>query len=216
MLVHLSIALGPLAVYFVLMGLINLIRRPFVTTGARDTAALGVAISGFIAVGPMDLFLPESTANQFGALAWVLLFLLYSMSVTLLVLLMRPRIVIYNIAPDQLRPVLAKVASELDGESRWAGEALTLPELGVHMFVELVGATRHAVLAATGPRQDFGGWRKLELALTEALRQSRSASNPAGYFWMLLGVTLVTIVMSVWFVSDPATVKQALRSILRM
>ena len=42
---HVIIALGPLAAYFVLLGLLNLSRRPLVTTGARDVAALEVALT---------------------------------------------------------------------------------------------------------------------------------------------------------------------------
>ena len=55
---HLSIALGPLAVYLLLLGFVNLSTRPFVTTGARDVGALGLAIAGLIVAGPMELFLP--------------------------------------------------------------------------------------------------------------------------------------------------------------
>ena len=43
---HLCIALGPVARYFLLLGSINLSRRPFVTSGTRDAAALGIAIVG--------------------------------------------------------------------------------------------------------------------------------------------------------------------------
>ena len=56
---HLSIALGPLATYLMVLGVVNLSIRPFVTTGSRDTAALGLAISGLAIAGPMELFLPE-------------------------------------------------------------------------------------------------------------------------------------------------------------
>ena len=58
---HLCIALGPLAVYLLLLGIINLMPRPFMTSGARDTAALSIAISGFVVAGPMELFLPGSS-----------------------------------------------------------------------------------------------------------------------------------------------------------
>ena len=63
---HLAIALGPLAVYFLLVGMINLSSRPLVTTGARDAAALGVGLSGLVFAGPMELFLPEDAAIHFG------------------------------------------------------------------------------------------------------------------------------------------------------
>ena len=88
---HVSIALGPLAVYFCLLGCLNLSRRPLITTGPRDTAALGVAISGLVLVGPMELFLPDAAAVEFGWKVWVLLLTLYGLGLTLIVLLMRIR-----------------------------------------------------------------------------------------------------------------------------
>lgn len=214
-LLHLSIAVGPLAVYLLLLGLLNLSRRPFVTTGARDTAALGIAISGLVAVGPMELFLPESTANRFGGYAWLLLFTLFSLCLTLLILLMRPRIVIYNVSPDQLRPILAQVVGELDREARWAGEALTLPQLSVHLCLESNGLTRNAQLVATGPRQDYGSWRKLEMALQDAMQNLRGRRNPVGYAWLVSGLVLVGLVTRI-FAADPVAVKEALRGMLRM
>ena len=65
---HFCIAVVPLAVYLLMMGLLNLRRRPFVTTGARDAATLGIGVIGFVIAGPMELFFPEGAASQFGAL----------------------------------------------------------------------------------------------------------------------------------------------------
>ena len=42
---HFCIAIAPLAVYLLLLGVMNLRGRPFVTTGARDAAALALAWS---------------------------------------------------------------------------------------------------------------------------------------------------------------------------
>ena len=56
---HLCIALGPLTVYLMLMGLINASRQPFVTSGARDVFSLALSISGLIMIGPLRLFVPE-------------------------------------------------------------------------------------------------------------------------------------------------------------
>src|SRR5262245_47168231 len=103
---HLTLALTPLAVYLLLLALLNVGRRPFVTTGGRDLLTLAVGLSGFIAAGPMELFMPMAAANQFGAYVWLLLLTLYVLSVLLAVLTMRPRIVIYNCTLEQLRPAL--------------------------------------------------------------------------------------------------------------
>ena len=63
---HICIAFGPLAVYLLLMGLINALRRPFITTGARDLFSLSIALSGLVMVGPVNLFVPASALSVFG------------------------------------------------------------------------------------------------------------------------------------------------------
>ncbi len=211
---HLSIALGPLAVYLLLLGFINLSTRPFVTTGARDVGALGLAIAGLIVAGPMELFLPEAATHRFGGYVWLLLLAFYGLCLTLLVLLLRPRLVIYNVNPDQLRAVLAEVVTELDADARWAGDSLVLPKMGVQLHVELSRVTRNVQLVAAGQRQSFPGWKRLEIALAKVLHQTAASPNPFG-FGMLAGGILLICLLTYRMVSDPATVVQGLDEMLR-
>jgi hypothetical protein len=211
---HLSIALGPLAVYFLLLAFVNLSNRPFLTTGARDTAALGMAIVGFIVAGPMELFLPAAATDRFGGYVWLLLLAFYGLCLTLIVLLMRPRLVIYNANPEQLRSILAEVVSKLDSEARWAGDSLVLPKLGVQLHVELFGAMRNVQLVSAGPKQSFAGWKRLEMALAQVLRETKSSPNPHGFAMMGLGLLLIGV-MTYYMLSDPTTVVQGLDEMLR-
>ncbi|MDA1052069.1 MAG: hypothetical protein O3C40_16510 [Planctomycetota bacterium] len=212
---HLCIALSPLSVYLLLLGVINLSRRPLVTNGARDAAALGVGISGFVVVGPMELFIPEATILRLGVFVWVLLLAFYAMCLTLFVLLMRPRLVIYNIRPDQVRPMLAELVNELDRESRWAGESLIIPNLGVQLHVEASAGMRNVQLIAAGAHQNYEGWHRLEKTLSSSLRQVQSVRNPYGFslvFFSLLMIGTVTF----WLVQDADTVAHSLREMLRL
>lgn len=209
-----GVALGPLAVYFLLLAFVNLSRRPFLTTGARDVAALGTAIAGLIAIGPMELFLPAAASTRFGGVAWVLLLIFYALCLTLTVLLMRPRLVIYNTNPEQLRSILAEVVSRLDREARWAGDNLVLPELGVQLHVEIFGAMRNVQLVSTGPKQNFAGWKQLETALAEVLRETKASPNPYGFGLLTLGLLLVLIV-AYCLISNPTVVVQGVDHMLQ-
>lgn len=211
---HFCIAMCPLAVYLLLMGGINLSGRPFLTTGARDTAALGVAIAGFVAAGPMELFLPSAAAARFGAFVWLLLLSFYGLCLTLVVLLHRPRLVIYNVTVDQLRPALAGVVAELDKEARWAGDCLVLPNLGVQLNLEPMAMLRNAQLVAAGPRQSYVGWRQLELALSKALRSTERATNPYGFILVICGLVIVGAITS-WIALDREGLAQSLAEMLR-
>ena len=212
---HLAIALGPLAVYLLLLGGINLGVRPFVTNGARDAAALGVGIGGLVVAGPMELFFPETVAFHMGAFVWTLLLSLYALCLTLFVLLMRPRLVIYNISRDQLRPLLANLVAELDRDARWAGESLMLPRLGVQLYVECSPAMRIVQLVSCGSQQNYDGWRRLERALSSALRQTPRVRNSLGFTLIGLGALLIVLVTAL-LVQDADAVAQSLVEMLRL
>ena len=130
------LAVGPLAIYLMMLGIIDLARRPVVVSGARESAALALAVSGFVVVGPMQLFMPQVAAARFGPLVWLVLLGLYALGVLLWILLSKPRLVIYNIDAEQMRAVLSDVARRFDHEASWAGDCLLLPTLGVQLTIE--------------------------------------------------------------------------------
>ncbi len=213
---HICIALGPLAVYLLVIGSVNAARRPRVTTGARDLAALGLGILGLIVVGPMALFFPEDAAAELGGvwLVWLLLVALYGLGVLLVLLLMRPRLIIYNTSPDQLRPVLGRVVEALDDEAIWAADSLILPTLGIQFHLEPFGPMRSAQLVSSGPRQSHAGWRRLEQALAAELRETRSARNPFAFVLISSGLVMLAFV-TLSVARDPQTIAQSLQEFLQ-
>lgn len=211
---HLCIALGPVAIYFLLLGGINLSRRPLVTTGTRDAAALGIAIGGFVVAGPMELFLPETAAVRMGFWVWPTCIAFYILCLSLAVLLMRPRIVIYNVTVEQLRPSLADIVLRLDSESRWAGDSLVMPNLGVQLTVESQGLMKNVQLAAAGTEQSFQGWRLLESELAATLRSAKGTRNAYGMLFVLAGMFLATTLI-LWLSSDPQRVALEWNEMLR-
>jgi hypothetical protein len=212
---HALIALGPLAIYFLVLGWINLAPRPTVVNGMSDTAALGVALAGLMMAGPLELFLPEAAANVFGWMIWPLLLAFYFLCVTLYVLLMRPRLVIYNVTGEQLRSVMAEVIAQLDPDARHAGECVNLPNLGVQLHWEALPAFRNIQLQSAGGEQHQGGWRELEKALRERLRNLRGSPNPYG-FSLVGGAVLMFSCMLWWLISRPAEIQELSRDMFRL
>ncbi len=212
---RLSLALGPLAIYLLLLGAINLSRRPLLVTGGRDFIVLGLAVSGLVIIGPMELFFPIMAASVYGAVVWGLLIGLYGMCLILVVLVLRPRLVIYNISSEELRPILSQLLVEMDPEARWAGDSVVLPNLGVQMRMELVVSTRNVSLIANGPRQDSAGWNRLERELSAALRQVEVARNPRALSLVLASFLLAgSIVYAV--TRDPQSLAQALFDVVHL
>jgi hypothetical protein len=212
---HVCIALGPVAMYLLVLGAINLSPRPFLTTGTRDLATLGIAISGFAVAGPMELFLPVRAIGFWGpAITWGLMFGIYVLGLLLVVLTLRPRLVIYNATSDQVLQVLDELVKRLDPLASWAGHSLSLPNLGVHLHVEPLHLLRNVQLVSAGPIQNFAGWRQLEMELGTALRSVQGARNPAGFCLMTVGLSLV-LAITFWLSRDPSGVQQAFNQMLR-
>jgi len=172
--------MAPLAVYLLVLAAFNFSRRPVVVSGTRDLAALGLAIVGLLLVGPIELLLPQLPSEITGYV-WLILLLIYALTLTLGVLLLPPRIVVYNASLDQIRRVLSEVVNDLDSESRWAGGSAALPKLRVEFFLDDHPTVRNVSLVATSSPQSFAGWRMLEKALRTQLRETvESAPNACG------------------------------------
>ncbi len=209
---RLCLALGPVAMYLLLLGAVNLSRRPLLISGARDAAVLAVAVSGLVIVGPMELFFPFEAAVKIGPFVWGLLLMLYAMCVVLWLLLLRPRLVIYNISADKLRPILADVVSEADPDARWAGDGLAIPALGVQLYLDNFTALRSVSLVSAGGRQSHAGWRQLEVALAAALSREDVGRNPRGL--SLLSAGALCIIAIVWAIArNPEAVAGSLLDI---
>ena len=198
---HFCIAIVPLAVYLLMIGYLNFGGRPFVTTGARDSAALGIGLVGLVVSGPMLLFFPESAASHFGNWVWAMLLAFYGLFVSMFVLLMRPRIVIYNITEEQLRPILTSVAMELDPKSRWAGDSLLIPSRKVHLHLEPANWLKNIQLTSGGNHQSFDGWRLLEVGLKEKMKDYATGPNLIAFPLIVMSLVLA-VTSAAWMFID--------------
>lgn len=210
---RLAIALVPLAAYCLLLAMVNARRRPFVTTGGSDLAALGGALSGLVLVGPIELFRPETASAEFGGYVWLFLLVFYWLWVWLAVLVARPRLVVYNVSAEQLRPVLAEAARQVDAQARWAGDSLSLPTLGVTLHMESFDVMRHASLKSSGAKQDLAGWRRLSAELRNQLATLRVRRNPRSLGFTLLACGLIALSI-LHMLNAPREVAQAAQEML--
>ncbi len=210
---RLSIAVLPLVSYGLLLGIINARKKPFLTSGGADLATLGMALSGLMFVGPIELFRPEAAAAEFGSYVWLFLLVLYWLCIWLAILLARPRLVIYNISSEEIRPVLAEAARSVDPQARWAGDSLSLPTVGVQLHLESFDVMRHVSLVASGAKQDLAGWRQLAELLAKRLESFPVNANPR---W--LGIVLFAVIMLVTslvhMLNHPQQISQAMQEIL--
>ena len=212
------IALGPLALYLLVIGVINVSRRPFVTTGSRDLAALGVGVSGLVLIGPIELFTSTSLALSLGIMYWVLILGLFASGCLMAVLHVRPRLVIYNTTPSQLSTPLIEAAKEMDSEAHWAGETLVMPAWNTQLTLEPFSVLRNVSLVPTGESLSPTLIRYLEAGLRFRLSENDvkvDAASRSGIGFALLAAGLaMTVMMIAFWVQDPKAVTQGIMEML--
>ena len=108
---RLAIALVPVAAYVLLLGLdqcaaaaVSHLRRQRPDGAGRRAFRLDVRR----AAGAVS---PEAATREFGNYIWLFLLVFYWLWLLLVVLLSRPRLVVYNISMEELHPVLAETAA---------------------------------------------------------------------------------------------------------
>ena len=208
-----AIASVPVAAYLFVLAIVNLRRRPFLTSGGSDLATLGAALSGLAFVGPLDLLRPEAATAEFGNRIWLVLLAFYWLWVLLVVLIARPRLVVYNASIEELHPLLAEAATRLDPDSRWAGNGLNIPHLGVQVHLESFDLMRNVSLVASGSHQNLDGWRRLARELAAALRLVRVKPNPRGVGFLVAALLLMAVsLLQLW--NHPMELAYAVEEVL--
>lgn len=187
-------AFVPLGLYLLVVGGAHLRRRPVAIAGGWDWTLLGAAVAGLMVVGPLALLQPAM-----GNAPWtvILLLMLFVLLVALGALVSRPRLVIYNITPDQLRPLLADVVTALDASARWAGNTAAMPQRQLEVRVDGHGPWRTVSLIAGGDRPGAEGWNELCRRLRSELRGLRVRSSPWAALFLSLGA--VVLAASCWY-----------------
>ena len=207
------LAFGPLAVYLLLFGWLNLSRRPVLMSGTRDIYALGVAVSGMVFVGPFNLFLPEPARIRFGFLVWLLVAVLYVLCVILLTMLVRPRLVIYNMTLQQLGPVLTAMMDRMGWKYDWSGNILTISQLKVQCEIDSFSSFRNIVLRGASAGQSCNGWQRFGVALRAELKVIEVVSNPLGKLMVCFGLLGLSF-CCVWIFAKRSLILQGFFEIL--
>lgn len=189
----LGTAFFPLGIYLLALGWVHIRGRPFAVAGVWDGVLLGASLAGLIVVGPIALVRPVAGAS---AWSWPILLLVFILVVTLCVLVSRPRLVVYNISVEQLRPIVAEVASALDSQARWAGETVAMPTRGFQVHLDGDGVLRTVSLIGIGRRSAHEGWSEFSRRIRQDTHRLRVRASPWGGVFAGLGAVLVAF--SVW------------------
>ena len=208
-----AIATIPVAVYFILIGALRLRRRPLITTGWRDLLTLGIAASGFVAIGPMQLFFPSKAAAIWQGWVWLALFALYFLMVMMILLSTKPRLIAYGMDENQFRDTLLESAQHIDENAFWNAGVLSIPSNGMQLAVEPSGAARVQQVVHVGLLHNLSDWIKLERSFAKCGAATDCPRSPAGWPFVIGGAFLLACAFTP-MISDPGDALAQLRDFL--
>ena len=162
---YLRLALGvlPLGIYLLVMGLLAMRRRPTLITSGQDALLVGFALSGFVWIGPIELFFPTGAYAVLGEWAWLMLLALYGLVVLLFALQRAPGWTVLGLSSEEFRSLLQQVLAEGSIEHAWLGNQVEVPGLGVRAIVEPSrGFKGVSHLTPCGRQPQLLGWYELE------------------------------------------------------
>ena len=194
---YLLVASVPVLGYLGVIAVVRVSGRALVTTGGRDVAAIGVAISGLVAIGPLELFFPSTAAAFFGPMIWVWLAAFYVLCVTLASLTAPPRLVIYGRTAEDLYTPLTRAARQLDPDAEGDPETLqvSLPRLKVRLRIDGHRGADHAEVEAFERRYPPRFWSRLLGLVREEVASGPRTSPRRGLVMLLLTVVLACLVV---------------------
>lgn len=208
-----AIAVIPVALYFILIGLLRFRTRPMVTSGWRDTMTLGIAAAGLVAVGPMQLFTPTQATQTYGAWVWLMLFGFYALALIMLLLSSKPRLIAYGLDAEQFRDVLIEAARGIDPQSHWSRDVLTLPTCGLQLAIEATASPSVQQVVHVGALEKLDQWVRLEREFVRIGGKTSCGRSWAGAMLLVSGALLM-IASIVPLVRDPAAALAQLQSFL--
>tara|TARA_R110002049_G_scaffold2750_2_gene21563 strand:+ start:381984 stop:382664 length:681 start_codon:yes stop_codon:yes gene_type:complete len=193
----LLLALVPLIGYLSLMGLIRVSGNTLITSGARDIAALGLAISGLVAVGPAELFFPMAAATAFGPFVWIVLIIFYALCVTLVAMTAKPKLVAYGRTAEEMYPLLLTAAQQIDADAVGDDEQMQveLPGAKVHLLAFSHPGIDFTYITSLEPNTSVTFWNLLLSNLRTQVASTPKTSPRQGYGMLLIAVGLASILL---------------------
>lgn len=213
----LVVALLPLSTYFLLLGVLRLLRRPLVTTATRDGAAVAIAVSGLVMIGPVYLFFPSMAAAELGWYVWVVLGVFYLLCVSLILLSLKPRVIVYGLRTSEALPIVLKAAQTVDPlatleENR---QQVNLPQRGVTLRVDGLGITDAIQIEAFERNLHPQFWRHLLVEIRRETLQVRCGVSVGGMGMLIVGIVLMAVTVG-QALADQAELLAGFREWLRV
>lgn len=184
-------ALGPIAIYFLGLGLVNSQARPFLISARRDFTLLASAFIPLVLVPAFGLL-----GNGHGWLALAVV-----TGVMFLFVAMLPARhsawVIYNIGPGQFLRLLGRACRRQGWQLRADGDVLFVDPVGLQLVRHGVSWLRNVSLEFQGAGRHSAEAGRLMTALNDELARESMLPSPTGASLVVIGASLLGLPM--WY-----------------
>lgn len=208
-LLRFSIALIPLGLYFFVIGLIRLRKSPTVISRPLDVLLIGMACSGLVAIGPLELFFPRAAFSVVGNWVWLVLLSLYALLVLLIAFHVPAGIVIYGATKETIRSAIDAGYAGRGIYLEWLGDSFRSTALKIHAQIEDGGWSAVTQIKSIGKEQNIAEWIDLDRSLHVRLASEPPAGKRAGFTWCSIGLVIVIIAFGL-LASDHSRVNETL------
>ncbi|MFB3891490.1 MAG: hypothetical protein ACE15C_05645 [Phycisphaerae bacterium] len=185
----------PVAVYFLILGLLNSRRHPQLLSGKQDFALLVVAIS--------PLFILP--AASLGLSAWAVVGMVGLVAAGIMALAPRGRVwVVYNIPRDQARDAIERCLGELGLGFTASRNDFELDRRAV-LSVSEFPLLRNVTIRLRGGDDDLA--RRIERAMAAALSRTSAETSPTAVVLMLIATAMLIAPVTMFVQHVPQIVR---------
>lgn len=172
----------PIALYFLVLGLLNSRSRPQLLRSTEDALLL---------MGSMALVFVPLVIQRIGASATVVVAACIAVAAVAWLLVAKPAAwIVYNSSRQAVRAAITKALTRIGCRHRCNGELIDLLD-GGHMSLRHVPLLRNTSVRLTGGSRQFV--RQFEQAFSEALNAERTEPNPAASACVLIATAMLIV-----------------------
>lgn len=185
------LALGPIAVYFLGLGLVNSQSRPFLISARMDFTLLAGAFVPLVLVPGFAL-----VSHGHG---WIAVLVLAGVLALFTVMLPARGTtwVVYNVGSDQFHRLLERACRRQGWKLRSDGDLLIVDPIGLHLTRHGISWLRNVSIQLQGARRQSVEARQLMAALRDELAGESMLPSPTGASLVVIGASLLGLPM--WY-----------------
>lgn len=204
----LAFALFPLVLYFAFLAHLHFRRTPTVLNGSLDFTLLAWGVFGLVTFGPGRLIIPLYVFTAWGVFTGIFWVGFYFLVVVTLARQFKNRLVVYHCRRERVLPAFFTLARQMDPNTEWAGNVLSLHGLGIQWAVTSDRLGGHMLFVPTNPSIKNPHWEMLQDQLTMLCQAQVMPKSRLRWFWGILSLALLCLVVGLLIRDLPMLVEQ--------